>query len=215
MTRAKFVVFEGSDGAGKSTQVQLAAEWLRERGVKLLTTREPGGTETGEHLRNIVLGKDGERVEKETELFLMLAARREHVCKIIAPALARGEWVLCDRFGDSTRAYQGGGRGLSSDFIERASAITEHGARPDLTLYLIGGDGKNSSVPLLPSAAGDETFEQTTSDFGARVAAAYRDIAAANKNGITIRIEGKNGARRSKEEIAETIRAHLQKKFKL
>lgn len=209
--RGKFVVFEGADGAGKSTQLALAATWLRARGIKVATTREPGGTPAGEKLRDVVLGGG---IDKHSELFLMLAARRENVCNVIIPALTRGEWLLCDRFGDSTRAYQGGGRGIDDDLIMQASIAAEAGAKPDLTFYFLGGDNKNSSVPLLPSAAGDESFEQTTADFYNRVCAKYRDLASANKNGITIRID-KNGMRRSRDDIASMVQRHLAKKFKL
>ncbi|MGI9337860.1 MAG: dTMP kinase [Gammaproteobacteria bacterium] len=209
--RGKFVVFEGADGAGKSTQLALAAQWLQKRGIKVATSREPGGTPAGEKLRHLVLG---EGMDRHSELFLMLAARRENVCSVIIPALMRGEWLLCDRFGDSTRAYQGGGRGIDESLIEQASAAAEAGAKPDLTFYLLGGDNKNSSVPLLPSAAGDETFEKTTADFYQRVCAKYRDLAAANKDGLMIRID-KNGIRRPRDDIAEAVQRHLAKKFKL
>ena len=213
MTRGKFVVFEGADGAGKSTQLTLAAQWLRERGIKVATSREPGGTPVGEQLRALALGASG-RIDKTSELFVMLAARRENVCRVITPALMRGEWLLCDRFGDSTRAYQGGGRGIDDSLIECASAAAEVGVKPDMTFYFLGGDNKNSSVPLLPSAAGDETFEQTSSDFYERVCAKYRQIATANKNGIIVRID-KNGNRRSRKDIAKLVQNHLVKKFKL
>ena len=131
MTRGKFVVFEGADGAGKSTQLTLTAQWLRERGIKVATSREPGGTPVGEQLRALALGASG-RIDKTSELFVMLAARRENVCRVITPALMRGEWLLCDRFGDSTRAYQGGGRGIDDSLIECASAAAEVGVKPDM-----------------------------------------------------------------------------------
>jgi dTMP kinase len=107
--KGKFITFEGIDGAGKSSHVEWLAELLRARGLVVQVTREPGGTELGEKLRTLLLN---EPMHLETETLLMFAARREHLARLIEPALARGEWVICDRFSDATYAYQGGGRGL-------------------------------------------------------------------------------------------------------
>ncbi|MGB8882716.1 MAG: dTMP kinase, partial [Azonexus sp.] len=107
--RGKFITFEGIDGAGKSSHVEWLATFLRDKGKLVHVTREPGGTELGEKLRELLLHKS---MHLETETLLMFAARREHLAKVIEPALANGEWVVCDRFSDATYAYQGGGRGL-------------------------------------------------------------------------------------------------------
>lgn len=107
--KGKFITFEGIDGAGKSSHVEWMAEALRQRGHVVHVTREPGGTELGEKLRELLLNQP---MHLETETLLMFAARREHLARLIEPALARGEWVVCDRFSDATYAYQGGGRGL-------------------------------------------------------------------------------------------------------
>ena len=107
--RGKFITFEGIDGAGKSSHVEWLAELLRQKGMAVHVTREPGGTELGEKLRELLLHMS---MDLETETLLMFAARREHLARLIEPALARGEWVICDRFSDATYAYQGGGRGL-------------------------------------------------------------------------------------------------------
>jgi dTMP kinase len=106
--RGKFITFEGIDGAGKSSHVEWLAETLRQRGLVVHVTREPGGTPLGEKLRELLLN---ESMHLETETLLMFAARREHLAQVIEPALSRGEWVVCDRFTDATFAYQGGGRG--------------------------------------------------------------------------------------------------------
>ena len=129
--KGKFITFEGIDGAGKSSHVEWLAEHLRARGRVVHVTREPGGTELGEKLRALLLN---EPMHLETETLLMFAARREHLARLIEPALARGEWVVCDRFSDATFAYQGGGRGLDrSKFLTLEHWVHGH-VQPDLTL---------------------------------------------------------------------------------
>ncbi len=213
MKRGKFIVFEGADGAGKTTQLKLAAEWLRsDCGIAVLETREPGGTTFGEELRAIVKNSS-RRLDKTAELFLFLAARREHVLQKILPALESGMWVLCDRFSDSTRAYQGGGRGMDADLIERATSLAEEGARPDCTIYLLGDGAKNTAAPLLSSPSGGDAFEQSGARFAARVAAQYRKIAKANKTGAIVRINKKKEMRPRQEianEIRDTIKTTLR-----
>ena len=117
MTSAKFITLEGLDGAGKTTQVARIASLLQSRGIPVHTTREPGGTAIGERLRELLLARE-QTLEAETETLLMFAARREHIAKVIAPKLAAGIWVLCDRFSDATFAYQGGGSGVEWRKIE-------------------------------------------------------------------------------------------------
>ena len=124
MARGKFISFEGIDGAGKSTHVNSVAEQLRAAGNTVVSTREPGGTSLGEKLRALLLA---EPMHLETEALLMFAARREHIAQVIEPALARGEWVISDRFTDASFAYQGGGRRLSLDKL----AVLEHWVHPD------------------------------------------------------------------------------------
>ncbi|MEN7531559.1 MULTISPECIES: dTMP kinase [unclassified Cupriavidus] len=137
----KFITFEGIDGAGKSTHIEWVAERLRARG-NVVTTREPGGTPLGEDLRQLLLHR---KMDLETEALLMFAARREHIAEVIAPALARGDWVISDRFTDATFAYQGGGRGLALDRLEALEAWVQRGLQPDLTLLF--------DVPLETAAA--------------------------------------------------------------
>ena len=123
--RGRFVTFEGIDGSGKSTHIDAVAATLRARGVTPVVTREPGGTPLGELLREMVLSQP---MTRETETMLIFAARAEHLAKVIRPALAAGQWVLCDRFTDATYAYQAGGRGMD----ERAIAELEQWVHPDL-----------------------------------------------------------------------------------
>jgi dTMP kinase len=134
MTRGKFIALEGGEGAGKSTQARLLAEALRARGQACVITREPGGTSGAEAIRALLLGTEGEGWHPRAEALLFAAARSDHVERLIIPALERGEWVICDRFVDSSRAYQGGGGGLSDAEVLDLHRIGSGGLLPDLTL---------------------------------------------------------------------------------
>ena len=168
--RNKFITLEGIDGAGKSTHLLWLADWLRQRGLMVCVTREPGGTEVGEKLRQLLLDKN-QGMHAETETLLMCAARREHVDKVIVPALARGEWVLCDRFSDATFAYQGGGSGVSWSKLEALENWVQGTMRPDLTILF------DVDPELGKKRAGGiktpDRFEQEQLDFFRRVRAAY------------------------------------------
>ena len=131
MNNAKFITFEGVDGAGKSTHLEWFAEELRQRGIDLIVTREPGGTPIGEKLRQILLN---EPMHPQTEALLMFAARCEHVEQVIRPALSRGQWVISDRFTDASFAYQGGGRGVLVNKLEVLEEWVHPDLQPDLTL---------------------------------------------------------------------------------
>lgn len=131
--RGKFITLEGIDGAGKSTHLAWLAEHLKSRRIALCVTREPGGTPLGEKLRALLLDKD-QPMHLETETLLMFAARREHIDKVIAPALERGEWVLCDRFTDASFAYQGAGRGVASEKLSALEQWVQGSLQPDRTI---------------------------------------------------------------------------------
>ena len=182
-TRGRFITFEGIDGAGKSTHIGYVTSLLKGAGKRVVSTREPGGTPLGEKLRDLVLH---EKMHLETEALIMFASRREHVAQVVEPAIARGDWVLSDRFTDASFAYQGGGRGL-----ERA--------KPDLTLLF--------DVPLdvakarLSASRTLDKFEMEQADFFARVRGEYLRRAAAS-NGRIVVID-------STKTIAE-VRAALQ-----
>ena len=174
MKRGKFISFEGLDGAGKSSHVTTTAERLRKRGVGVVVTREPGGTALGERLRALVLA---ETMHLETETLLMFAARREHVAQVIEPALARGAWVVCDRFTDATRAYQGGGRGVGLEKIEILARWVHPHTNPDLTVLF---DISHQAARLRISGARTlDRFEREDAKFHDRVRARYRALAAA------------------------------------
>ncbi len=167
--RGKFVTLEGVDGAGKSPHLDWIARRLQAAGKKVLVTREPGGTPLGEELRKLLLARP---MHLETEALLMFAARREHLDKLILPALAAGNWVVSDRFTDATFAYQGGGRGLDLGRIETLEQWVHQGLQPDLTLVfdLSVEEGKRRRVA---ATSQPDRFEREDLDFFARVRAVY------------------------------------------
>ncbi|MBI5007252.1 MAG: dTMP kinase [Nitrosomonadales bacterium] len=173
MNKARFITFEGVDGAGKSTGLAWFVDALRQRGIDLLVTREPGGTPLGEKLRELLLH---EPMHAETEAMLMFAARREHVEQVIRPALQRGTWVISDRFSDASFAYQGGGRGVPLAKLELLEQWVHGDLQPDLTLLF--------DIPIevarqrLANNASLDRFEQERGDFFERVRQAYLARAA-------------------------------------
>ena len=134
--RGQFITLEGTEGVGKSSLMTALSEWLTAQGESVVTTREPGGTAIGEALRSLLLDPSNQNLSDLTELGLMFAARSQHIFEHIEPALARGDWVICDRFTDSTYAYQGGGRGISLALIAQFEALTLDGFTPNLTFLL-------------------------------------------------------------------------------
>jgi dTMP kinase len=172
MARGKFITFEGIDGAGKTTHLDWFRAQLEEKlastGHAIVVTREPGGTPLGEALRELVLH---ERMDLETEALLMFAARREHLAQVIEPALARGDWVLSDRFTDASFAYQGGGRGLPRDKLEALERWVQGGFQPDLTV-LFDVEPETASARRGAVRAPDK-FESETDAFFARTRAEY------------------------------------------
>jgi dTMP kinase len=172
---AKFITFEGGEGAGKSTQLRLLATTLAGRGIEVVTTREPGGAPGAETLRDLLLaGRHDWSPQAET--LLHFAARAEHIAKTIRPALAAGAWVLSDRFADSTMAYQGHGQGADRDTIARLTGMI--GFRPHLTLILDVSDAIAAAREAARGRAPDR-YDRLGRDFHARVAAGFRAIAAA------------------------------------
>lgn len=180
--RGKFITLEGLDGAGKSTQRDWLVQHLRARGVGLVATREPGGTPLGEKLRALLLAPDNGRAHVETETLLMFAARREHIDRVIEPALAAGNWVVCDRFTDATFAYQCGGSGVDWAKVAALEAWVQGDLQPDLTLLFdldpeIGlARAQKIKVP--------DRFESEALDFHRRVRAAYLRRAQENAGRI-------------------------------
>ena len=171
--KAKFITLEGIDGAGKSTHLNWLAERLRSQGKNILVTREPGGTPLGEALRELLLHQ---AMHLETEALLMFAARREHLDKVIIPALCEGTWVISDRFTDASFAYQGGGRGLDESKLKILEQWVQQDLQPDLTLLF--DVTLEVSRQRLSSNASLDRFEQEKQDFFQRVREAYLKRAA-------------------------------------
>jgi dTMP kinase len=201
--RGKFITFEGIDGAGKSTHIATVVELLRARGLDVVATREPGGTPLGERLRELLLH---EPMHPETEALLMFAARREHLARVIEPALSNGVWVVCDRFSDATYAYQGGGRGLDKARFASLEHWVHGHLQPDLTFLF----------DLPPEVAGEriarqgralDKFERERADFHERVRRAYLERAASALRRIRV-VNAGQGVEEIGKIIGETVMTH-------
>jgi dTMP kinase len=173
MERGKFITIDGVEGAGKSTQIDFIRDYLSNKGINVILTREPGGTELGEKIRELLLSPETKSMHSETELLLMFAARNEHVHRKIMPALAQGDWVLSDRFTDASYAYQGGGRGLDINRIAQLEQWVLQDFTPDMTLLL--------DVPVelgmsrIESRGKKDRIELEAMDFFNRVRESYID----------------------------------------
>lgn len=177
MNRGKFITLEGIEGAGKSTVARFVCESLRARGLSVLATREPGGTPLAERVRQIVLERGTESLSPVTETLLMFAARALHVDNVIRPALARGEWIVCDRFTDATRAYQGSARGVARTLIEQLAQAVHGDLAPDLTLLLDLPVAAGLARARARTGAVSDRFEAETVTFFEKVRAGYLAIA--------------------------------------
>jgi len=201
--RGKFITFEGIDGAGKSSHVEWLAELLRQKGMSVHVTREPGGTELGEKLRELLLNMS---MDLETETLLMFAARREHLARLIEPALANGDWVICDRFSDATYAYQGGGRGLERHKLQQLEQWVHGRLQPDLTLLFdLPLDVARERIALASRVL--DRFEQERADFHERVRQAYLERWHASPGRIRV-IDAQGSIeqiRKSLEEIVTSL----------
>jgi dTMP kinase len=203
MSQGKFITLEGIDGAGKSTQLAWIADFLRGSGVNVVVTREPGGTQLGEELRALLLDSRL-TMHPETESLLMFAARREHLDKIIIPALARGDWVISDRFADASFAYQGGGRLVKITKLENLEQWTQGALQPDLTLYFdVPVELGQQRIAGIKSA---DRFEKEQTEFFQRVRAAY--LARVDKYPDRIRLID---ASQSLQKVQETVRHIMEK----
>ncbi len=196
--RGLFITLEGIEGCGKSTQARLLGEYLRSQGHDIIETREPGGTPLAEKVRSVLLDRADEPVSSETEAFLVFAARRQHVAQVIEPALARGAIVLCDRFSDSTLAYQGYARGLNVPLLERLNRLATHAVTPHLTLLF--------DLPVATGLARRRSTSETNRldreslRFHQKVRAGFRDLATRHPARIKV-----ISARASKETVARAV----------
>lgn len=174
----RFITLEGGEGAGKTTQVKLLAEWLAGLGIEVVTTREPGGSPGAEAIRSLLVTGDPGRWDALTEALLHNAARRDHLRSVVRPALARGAWVVCDRFADSTLAYQGYGQGLDLAVLRQLQALVVEECQPHLTLLLdlpVGlGIGRAATRP-----GGEDRYERMGRAFHEKLRQGFLDMAAA------------------------------------
>lgn len=206
--KAQFVTLEGIEGAGKSTQKRTLVAFLRNAGLEVVETREPGGTPYAEQIRELLLAHPDEAVDAKTELLLMFAARAQHLEALIKPALARGAWVVCDRFTDATFAYQGGGRQLPEDWIRTLETLVQGTLRPDLTILF------DLPVEMGLSRAGRRgTLDRIESEdlaFFERVRAAYL-ARAKERPEHTLVIDASPG----EQQVSEVLLAEIQKRWSL
>ncbi len=197
----KFITLEGIDGAGKSTQLSWLADFFRQRGIKVVVTREPGGTALGEKLREILLDKTQAR-NLETEALLMFAARREHIDKVIGPALAAGDWVICDRFTDATFAYQGSGSGVDWARLRTLEQWVQGGLQPDLTiLFDVAPAVGRQRAGSIKTA---DRFEQEQDDFFTRVREGYLRRARENPARMRV-IDASAGIAEIRDKLVEIL----------
>ena len=221
--RGKFITFEGLDGCGKTTQLEKLAAVLRADGIDVLTTREPGGTLIGERIRAVLLDSRTAGLDANAEMALMFASRAQQIAQVILPALAGGQWVLCDRFTDSTEAYQGGGRGLGSDAVLQMHRVLCRDLWPDLTI-LMDSDVSSSvrrarrrnrqMAETSKNASNEGRFERESNAFFNRVHDAYLVLAKRQPERVAI-----VNARRSIDvvhpEIVTIVRERLLKQKEL
>lgn len=201
-----FITVEGSEGAGKSTNLAYIETYLRGLGKEVLVTREPGGTALGEQVRELLLGHRHDGMADDTELLLVFAARAEHLDKVVRPALAAGTWVLCDRFTDATYAYQGGGRGIPTERIEQLENWVQGALRPDLTVLL------DVPVAVGMSRAGKRSapdrFERQQADFFERVRGTYLARASLHANRYRI-VDASKPLERVQADLKKTLDAYF------
>jgi len=209
------ISFEGGDGSGKTTQLKLLDNYLASRGKLCLSTREPGGTTLGEMIRKILLEAGKVEIASPTELFLYLADRAQHVHEIIRPALASGRLVLCDRFTDSTLAYQGYGRGVDLDMLRRLNQVASHGITPDVTFLLdcpveVGlSRTAQRNMNLKSGGSREDRFEQERADFHERVRRGFLELARAEPQRIYVL-----DASRPTEEVHHEIKKIVDEKLR-
>ncbi|MFT4026279.1 MAG: dTMP kinase [Novosphingobium sp.] len=193
MRRGKFIALEGGEGAGKSTQARLLAEALAGRGIETVVTREPGGTAGAEAIRALLLDTSGEGWNPRAEALLFAAARSDHVERVICPALDAGKWVICDRFVDSSRAYQGGGGGLRDEDIRTLHRIGSKDLYPDITLLIEVSPEMALQRTSLRDGTASDRIGGRSADYHAEVTASFRAMAEIDPERF-VRIDG-NGTR--------------------
>lgn len=205
----RLIVFEGVEGCGKTSQMQLCADWLESLGIPVILTREPGGTELGVHLRRLLLEKhEKQPVAEVTELLLYAADRAQHVAQELLPNLAAGKYILCDRYVESTIAYQGYGRGLDMNLIHQLNQIATGGLNSDLTIWL-DVDVEIGFARKCQDALGLDRIEQETIAFHRRVQQGYAELAAASPLRM-VRVDGTLSKENVHKNIQEILRLQIR-----
>jgi dTMP kinase len=212
MPRGFFVTFEGLDGSGKSTQLRRLKEWLEAQSLAVTPTRQPGGTRVGDRIRSLLLDSRADRISPLAELGLMFSDRAQSIAEVIEPALAAGRIVLCDRFTDSSEAYQGGGRELGSEVVRDLHAALCSGLQPDLTLLLLPdfnrslARARQRNQRVAAATGSDENrFEKEDTAFYRRVFDKYREIAAREPLRV-VAIEGDGSIDEVHQRIVQVVR---------
>jgi dTMP kinase len=215
MPRGLFITLEGLDGSGKTTQIKRLAAWMQKRGLDPVLTRQPGGTATGDRIRSLLLDSGSTALAPMTEMALMFADRAQAIADVIEPALASGRVVVCDRFTDSTEAYQGGGRQLGSERVLQLHRLVCGDLQPDLTLLLLPSlesslaRARNRNERITIQTGQDENrFEQEQGEFFKRVWEKYHEIARRDSNRVVL-IEGNLSIEEVHEQIVEAVSEHL------
>lgn len=215
MPRGSFITVEGLDGSGKTTQIKRLASWMEKRGLDPVLTRQPGGTATGDRIRAMLLDSGSTALASMTEMALMFADRAQAIAEVIEPALASGRIVVCDRFTDSTEAYQGGGRQLGSERVLDLHRLVCGDLQPDLTLLLLPSlesslaRARNRNERTTAKTGQDENrFEQEQGEFFRRVWEKYHEIARRDSNRVVL-IEGNLSIDEVHEQIAEAVSERL------
>ncbi|WP_284125523.1 dTMP kinase [Parerythrobacter aestuarii] len=204
MTRGRFIALEGGEGTGKSTQARLLAQALEQQGLEVVLTREPGGTPGAEAIRQLLLAPPGEGWGARAEALLFAAARSDHVEKLIRPALERGAWVVCDRFVDSSRAYQGGAGGIGDDAVRALHQVGSDGLRPDLTVLVdVAPDTVAQRLAARDGDASDAIGGRST-EYHAAVAEAFRKIAGVEPDAFVI-VDGNGSIEQVHERILRAV----------
>jgi dTMP kinase len=215
MPRGLFITFEGLDGSGKTTQIKRLAAWVQKRGLDAVLTRQPGGTATGDRIRALLLDSGSTPLAPMTEMALMFADRAQATAEVIEPALSAGRVVLCDRFTDSTEAYQGGGRQLGSEQVRALHSLVCGDLQPDLTLLLLPSlesslsRARNRNERTTAQTGQDENrFEQEQGEFFRRVWEKYHEIAHRDSNRVVL-VEGNLSIDEVHDQIVEAVSERL------
>lgn len=206
--RGRFITIEGTEGVGKTTNIEYIKQWLDDHAISYVSAREPGGTPLAEEIRQVLLANREEKVCSKAELLMMFAGRAQHIDQVIEPQLAKGNWVLCDRFTDATYAYQGAGREMGDELIKSLETMVQGAMRPDLTLVL------DVPVELGLERAGNRSepdrFEREKTDFFNRVRQAYLSMATNNPTRYKI-IDASQSLEHVQLQIEAALKSFLQK----